>query len=69
MKNLTSIFTILSLALIFIRCTDHTEPYPEPQKFTATNFVNGLRSPIGMSLDEKGQIWVTEAGTGKNDEA
>ena len=25
------------------------------------------RQPIGLTLDTKGQLWVTEAGTGKND--
>ncbi|TGD77818.1 ScyD/ScyE family protein [Hymenobacter wooponensis] len=29
--------------------------------------VDGLASPIGMSVDKKGLIWVSQSGTGQND--
>ncbi len=41
---------------------------PEPTQFTATPLVaGGLVKPIGLSVDERGQAWVTESGTGRND--
>ena len=46
---------------------DREEVVPEPEQLTAANFVDQLRAPIGLTLDTKGQLWVTEAGTGKND--
>ncbi|TGE09477.1 ScyD/ScyE family protein [Hymenobacter fodinae] len=33
----------------------------------ATVVVDGLASPIGMSVDKKGVIWVSQSGTGQND--
>ncbi|WAC13575.1 ScyD/ScyE family protein [Dyadobacter pollutisoli] len=48
-------------------CTDHVEPIPEPTQFAVSDFASGLRAPIGMVVDEKGQLWVSEAGTGNND--
>ena len=43
------------------------EPLAEPTSFTAQPFASGLTQPIGMSFDAKGQAWVTQSGTGKND--
>ena len=39
----------------------------EPTSFTAQPFASGLAFPIGMSFDDRGQAWVTQSGTGKND--
>jgi sugar lactone lactonase YvrE len=33
----------------------------------ATIVADGLASPIGMSVDKKNQIWVSQSGTGSND--
>ncbi|WP_221392159.1 ScyD/ScyE family protein [Dyadobacter sp. NIV53] len=68
MKNLVLSLKIILLALFIHGCTDHTEPVPEPQSFTSEPFVSGLKSPVGLTLDESGNIWVTEAGTGNNND-
>ncbi|QCR22450.1 ScyD/ScyE family protein [Pontibacter sp. SGAir0037] len=39
----------------------------DPVQLHATDFANGLNSPIGMSVDDSGRLWVTEAGTGNSD--
>jgi hypothetical protein len=36
----------------------------KPPKVTAKEFASGLTAPLGLAIDSKGQIWVTEAGTG-----
>jgi len=62
--------TVSSLLLLFffISCEEEkNEPILDPTQFTATNFVSGLKMPVGMSMDEKGQLWVAETGTGNND--
>src|SRR3954452_20771389 len=33
-----------------------------------TTFVTGLTAPLGVETDEKGQLWVTEAGTGTSND-
>jgi hypothetical protein len=69
MKNSIHLLPALFIALaaLVFACKDDDDPIPEPETLTATPFASGLRMPIGFSLDEKGQLWVTEAGTGKND--
>lgn len=72
MKNQFSLLSALSFTLLLgwvASCNEKEEPVPEPEQLTATAFVEQLRAPIGFSLDNKGQLWVTEAGTGKNDAA
>lgn len=54
------------LFLIVLSCTDHLQPMPEPQAFSSEAFVSGLKSPIGIAADDKGNLWVSEAGTGNN---
>ncbi|MVN76406.1 ScyD/ScyE family protein [Hymenobacter sp. HMF4947] len=46
---------------------DDPEIVAEPTSFTAQVFASNLTMPIGMSFDERGQAWVTQSGTGKND--
>ncbi|WP_375437409.1 ScyD/ScyE family protein [uncultured Hymenobacter sp.] len=46
---------------------DDNPPVPDPIQFTAAPFVQNLTRPIGMSVDRRGQVWVTESGTGQND--
>lgn len=69
MKNSIHLLPVLFIALaaLVFACKDDEDPTPEPETLTATPFANGLRMPIGFSLDDKGQLWVTEAGTGHDD--
>lgn len=68
MKKLFHSFTAFLICLTVFNCQDHRlEPIPEPTQFQVSNFVGGLKSPIGMAIDDKGQIWVTENGAGNND--
>jgi DNA-binding beta-propeller fold protein YncE len=39
----------------------------QPRKIEVKDFVSGLASPIGLAVDPKGHVWVTEIGTGNND--
>ncbi|KQS27003.1 ScyD/ScyE family protein [Dyadobacter sp. Leaf189] len=66
---LPSILASLLLFAAVIACTDHVVPIPEPTQLTATNLFSGLRAPIGMDKDNKGNLWVSEIGTGNNDGA
>jgi hypothetical protein len=69
MKNFVRLLPVLfiGLVLIVLACKDDEDPTPEPASLTAMPFASGLRMPIGFSMDEKGQLWVTEAGSGTND--
>lgn len=58
----------LLILFVFAACEeDKNEPLQDPIAFTAADFVSGLKMPVGMSIDEKGQLWVAETGTGNND--
>ena len=51
-------------------CQDDDGNYeiiPEPTQFTATPFAQNLVKPIGLSVGSRGQLWVSESGTGQND--
>jgi hypothetical protein len=63
MKNFVRLLPVLfiGLVLIVLACKDDEDPTPEPASLTAMPFASGLRMPIGFSMDEKGQLWVTEA--------
>lgn len=62
------LWALLALGLaVSCQDDDDDEPVPEPTQFTAAPFAQNLTLPIGMSLDNRGQAWVTESGTGKND--
>lgn len=39
----------------------------EPDKTKVMEFATGLANPLGMAIDAKEQIWVTETGTGQDD--
>ena len=41
-------------------CEDHRDP-PQPQ---ISPFASGLVAPLGVETDAKGQVWVTQAGSG-----
>lgn len=40
----------------------------KPHKPQVTAFATGLTAPLGLEADAKGQLWVTEAGTGLTDD-
>jgi hypothetical protein len=64
------ILSLQTLLILFIAvsCEDKgTDPVQDPVQLQATSFVSGLKLPIGMTLGNKGQLWVSEAGTGNND--
>lgn len=63
------VLAVMTATGVFLACTDHGEPVPEPTQFSVSPFVSGLRAPIGMVIDEQGRFWVTEGGTGNNDGA
>jgi hypothetical protein len=60
-------FALMATMVVMDACTDHAEPIPEPTQFSVSPFVNGLRAPIGMVIDDQGRFWVTEGGTGNHD--
>src|SRR5690554_2166625 len=67
MRKLQTLGFLLTL-FFFIGCEeDDNEPIQDPTQFIATNFVSGLKMPVGMSIDDRGQLWVAETGTGNND--
>lgn len=69
MKKVILSLTVLALAICSISCvTDHAQPIEEPMSFQSAPFVSQLKAPIGIALDESGNIWVTEAGTGNNND-
>ncbi|CAN5920010.1 hypothetical protein BH24BAC1_BH24BAC1_32830 [soil metagenome] len=66
--KVTALFFTLSL-MVFSGCKeflDHLDKV-EPDKTQVKEFASGLAAPLGMAIDAKGQIWVTEIGTGQND--
>lgn len=70
MKTSRTFWLSLSTVVLvgwLVACNEKEEVVPEPEQLTAANFADQLRAPIGLTLDTKGQLWVTEAGTGKND--
>jgi glucose/arabinose dehydrogenase len=64
MKKLVLSIAVVLSGLFIQACTDHEQPFPEPTTFTSQPFVEGLKAPIGMAIDDNGNMWVTEAGTG-----
>jgi len=67
--KLFSLLCLFSLLIITVGCKDDEDAGSlfDPLQLHATDFAAGLKSPIGMAVDNKGQLWVTEAGTGNND--
>ncbi len=54
-------FSLLVATLIGTTgCEDHRDP-PQPQ---VSPFASGLVAPLGVETDAKGQVWVTQAGSG-----
>ncbi|MEO6283053.1 MAG: ScyD/ScyE family protein [Dyadobacter sp.] len=67
-KFIYSLPTLLTFLFFVLACTDHDSFVPEPEFLSSEPFVSGLKSPVGIALDDKGNIWVTEAGTGSNND-
>ncbi len=69
MFNKSTILLLLMALLLATSCRqlDQFLDEVEPPQLRPKEFVSGLRAPIGIAIDPKGQIWVTEAGSGKND--
>ncbi len=69
MRNKISVFLSISILIGTASCNkvldvinelkDHDK---QPQ---VTTFATGLTAPLGVESDAKGQLWVTEAGTGR----
>ncbi|WP_159470161.1 ScyD/ScyE family protein [Dyadobacter sp. 3J3] len=67
MKKSYFLFPVLVFLFSVQSCTDHDiDPTPEPQSLSSETIFSELKSPIGIAVDDKGNIWVTEAGTGNN---
>ena len=56
----------LLLGTLLTGCQDHLSPSPAPGTIT---LATGLLAPIGIDADATGRIWVTEGGTGKNNDS
>lgn len=74
MKTIIAKLSVLSIALMLfcvVACSkdEISETSPEPVTFETQMLTNGLNAPIGFTLDEKGQLWVAETGTGHDDAA
>jgi hypothetical protein len=39
----------------------------KPHEPKVVDYASGLSAPFGLEVDDKGQVWVAEAGTGNND--
>ncbi|GAB4024103.1 ScyD/ScyE family protein [Spirosoma gilvum] len=60
-----TLLIVSSILAVVISCQDHR--IPSPSGLTAVQgppFATGLKSPIGLTDDPKGNLWVTEAGSG-----
>ena len=61
---------LFSLSLLMVTgCREFYEYFEEvnPRVLKVREYASGLAGPLGLALDGKGQLWVTEIGTGNND--
>ncbi|QHT68786.1 ScyD/ScyE family protein [Rhodocytophaga rosea] len=65
---------LIKLLILFIllsgtSCRQFLDYFDEvkPVQLIVKDYASGLLSPSGMVLDARGQLWVSEAGTGNND--
>ncbi|QKZ15575.1 ScyD/ScyE family protein [Spirosoma sp. KUDC1026] len=57
--------TALIASLLFLAgCLDHRE-LTSPSQLRVEDYATGLAGPLGMAMDPKGQLWVTEVATGR----
>ncbi|KAA5549160.1 ScyD/ScyE family protein [Adhaeribacter rhizoryzae] len=66
--RVTTLLFSLSL-LVATSCRQFYDYFDDvdPKKTKVKEFVAGLQAPLGLDLDGKNQLWVTEVGTGNND--
>ncbi|ACT91989.1 ScyD/ScyE family protein [Dyadobacter fermentans] len=62
MKKSVLLLSAVIFSMFINACTDHSEPIPEPESLSSETFVSGLKHPIGLTHDDKGNLWTTEAG-------
>ncbi|GAB3996199.1 hypothetical protein GCM10028807_38380 [Spirosoma daeguense] len=63
--SLLPVLLVIGCVFFVVSCLDHR--IPNPLTLTPTQgppLATGLRSPIGLTDDPKGNLWVTEAGSG-----
>lgn len=60
---------LLAVLLLFSGCKKIIDEIvkPDPTKIKVSDFASGFVSAIGLAVDDKGQVWVTQNGTGAND--
>lgn len=67
-QRLTTLLLGLGL-LVVTGCREFYEYFEEvePKVLKVTEYATGLTAPLGLTLDDKKNLWVTEIGTGAND--
>ncbi|MCF2488674.1 ScyD/ScyE family protein [Dyadobacter sp. CY347] len=68
MKKLIYSLSTLLVFTFVLACTDHDIFEPEPETLSSEIFISGLKYPIGLTSDDTGNLWVTEAGSGKGND-
>jgi hypothetical protein len=63
-RNLIGLFTLIFTVAAAWSCKDDPDPKIEEETWEQ---VTGLMAPMGIAKDAQGRVWVTEAGTGKDD--
>lgn len=69
MSRITFSLWVLFLFFTFTSCDrlfDHLDEM-NPSKPEVKEIATGLATPLGLELDAKNRLWVTEAGSGNND--
>ena len=61
--NFFSLISLLSLLLV-TSCLDHEE-LVSPSQVNVQDFSSQLAAPLGLAMDDKGLLWVTEVAAGK----
>ncbi|GAB3748147.1 ScyD/ScyE family protein [Spirosoma pomorum] len=57
--------SVLIASLLFLAgCLDHRE-LTSPSQLRVEDFATGLATPIGIAVDTRGWLWVTEVATGR----
>ncbi len=69
MKMMTTLVAVALTVFLFASCERFFEEIEDPglSNPVVTEIATNLRTPLGLELDQKNRLWVTEAGTGSND--
>lgn len=63
-----TIVSCLFVAILVTSCLqDHQISGPSTPSLTSTTLAMGLPGIIGLDTDSQGRVWITQAGSGKND--